>query len=188
MIRILDNLFDNFEKRVLFLELLLIFCLIGLCTRNYVLGINLIHFDSGSDLFSLIELKNSTDTFFGRFLETALNTDLSSVSLVRSFFHSFSFYEIGWIALCCCFLFEKDKNKTLVKARKAVAVFSILYLILCIFVVALGIYAYGALSTMQAVQRLNGIGMILSIGSLGLILLMLILFCLQLIQVFSNHV
>ncbi len=188
MIRLLDNFFDSYEKRIVFLEFLVVICLIVLCSRNYVLGINLIHFDSGVDLFSLIELKDSTHTFFGKFLENVLNSDLTSASIIQSFFHSFSIYEIGWLGLLCIFYLERDKNKAVRNARRMISVFSILYLILCLLVVILGIYAYSALSTMQAIQRLISIGMVLSIGSIALILIMLVGCSLHFIQVFSNHV
>lgn len=188
MIRFLDNFFDSYEKRMVFLEFLLVLCLIVLCSRNYILGINLTHFDSGADLFSLIQLKDSTNTFFGRFLEGALNSDLSLRALINSFLNSFSFYEIAWLFLLVCFWFERDKNKTLKRARTAVSVYSGFYLILCILTVLLGIYAYSALSTMQAVERLRMIGIILSSGSIALILIMLAACFLQMIQVFSNRV
>ena len=188
MIKKFDILFDTYEKRVVMIEIMLLCWLIVLCFRNYVLGINLIHFDSGLDLFSLIELKDSTNTFFGRFLEYLLNSDLSFWSSIKAFFSSFSCYEIGWLALLLCFIFENDKNSIIKMAKRAVLIFSFCYVLLCSGVMFLGIYAYKALSTAQAVQRLSTIGKVLSCGSVVLVVLMLIQSFLQLVHVFSKDV
>lgn len=173
MIRFIDRLFNSYPKRLIILGCFALTALAFSCFYNISLSLALIRLENPLDLFTLASLPAAYQTFLGRFLVQVLASTMLIQDYIFSFFKAFSLSQIFYLSVIVGLIFTKRKTLE----NKILLILLFIFTLLVLSYVGsgvLGVLAYNAKTTLQAIIILGQIGWLLCIVNFSLLLVCLV--------------